>query len=174
MNKFKLSESNLSFKVLVSCFLIAVAIGYIFGLIHIYSDVGFSYTGMVTHYRGSEKELTTPADFAFARLVHVHHIHLFGISMLFFLTGILFTLTTLPEFVKVIFISIPFVGMLLDFSSFWLLIFVSPVFALFAMAFGGLMAFSFFLLVGRPLYEMWLLPVWQRIWKNQDIPRFLR
>lgn len=174
MKQIRLSDAPLSFKVLASFFLLAVAVGYVFGLMHIYSDVGFSYTGMVTHYRGSEKELTTPPDFAFARLIHVHHIHIFGISLLFFLIGILFTLTQLPEAVKTIFVAVPFVGMLLDFSSFWLLVFVSPVFAFFAMAFGALMALSFFLIVGRPLYEMWVLPIWHLRWGAEKVPWFLR
>ncbi len=170
----RLSKAPLSFKVLASFFLLAVAIGYVFGLIHIYSDVGFSYTGMVTHYRGSEKELTTPPEFAFSRLIHVHHVHIFGISFLFFLVGILFTLTQLPEPVKTIFVAVPFIGMFLDFSSFWLLVFASPVFAVFGMIFGGLMAFSFFLIVGRPLYEMWFSPLWEKAWGEGNIPRYLR
>ena len=174
MKQIRLENAPLSFKVLASFFLLAVMVGYVFGLIHIYSDVGFSYTGMVTHYRGSEKELTTPPEFAFARLIHVHHVHLFGIALLFFLTGFLFTLTTLPEPVKVVFVAVPFLGMLLDFSSFWLMVFVTPVFAFFAMAFGGLMALSFFLIVGRPLYEMWALPLWRRVWGEENIPWYLR
>ncbi len=174
MKDIRLSDAPLSFKVLVSFFLLAVAIGYVFGLIHIYSDVGLSYTGILTHYRGSRKVLTTPPEFAFARLVHVHHVHIFGISLLFFLVGILFTLTQLPETAKAIFVAIPFIGMFLDFSSFWLLVFVSPVFAFFGMAFGALMALSFFLIVGRPLYEMWALPLWHHLWREEKVPWFLK
>lgn len=169
INNFKLSEAPLSFKVLSSFFLFAVAIGYVFGLIHIYLDVGVSYTGLVSHYRGED----VPPEFAFAKLIHLHHIHIFGISMLFFLVGILFTLTQLPEWLKTILVFIPFFGMILDFTSFWFLAFTSPIFAAFAIVFGGLMAFSFFLIVGRPLYEMWVLPVWKLIW-GSEIPWYLR
>ena len=167
-----LSEANLSFKTLISLFLIAVGIGYIFGLIHIYTDVGFSYTGIVTHYRGTE-ESVLPPELAFNQLIHVHHIHLFSLAMLFVLIGSIFTLTNLPEIVKTIFVLMPFLGMFLDFTSFWLLVFKSPIFAAFAMIFGGLMAASFFLIIGRPLYEMWILPIWRNLW-GSNIPRFLK
>ena len=169
-----LNEANLSFKVLVSFFLVAVAIGYVFGLVHIYTDVGYSYTGIVTHYRGSEKELDVPPELAVAKLIHNQHVHVFGLSMLFFLIGMIFTLTRLPEPVKAVFVMAPFLGLLLDMSSFWLIVFKSPVFAWFAMAFGGFMALSFFLILGRPLYEMWILPLWHRKWGPENIPWFLR
>ena len=173
MRNFELSEANLSFKVLITFFLIAIAVGYIFGLIHIYTDVGFSYTGVVTHYRGEGGEPSLPPELAFSKLIHLHHIHLFSLSMLFILIGAIFTMTELPEFAKAIFVSMPFVGMFLDFTSFWLLAFASPIFAFFAMIFGALMAFSFFLIIGRPLYEMWILPIWHHKW-GETIPWFLR
>ena len=173
MKNFKLSEAHLSFKVLATFFLLTVGVGYVFGLIHIYTDVGFSYTGIVTHYRGEGGKPALPPELAFGKLIHLHHIHLFSLSMLFLLVGTIFTLTELPELVKTIFVMMPFVGMVLDFTSFWLLAFASSIFALFSMIFGGLMAFSFFLIIGRPLYEMWILPVWNRKWSG-NVPWFLR
>jgi len=173
MKNLKLSEANLSFKVLATFFLIAVAVGYVFGLIHIYTDVGFSYTGVVTHYRGEGGQPALPPELAFGKLIHLHHIHLFSLSMLFILIGIIFTMTELPEIAKVIFVSMPFIGMFLDFTSFWLLAFASPIFGFFSMVFGALMAFSFFLIIGRPLYEMWILSIWRHKW-GENVPWFLR
>lgn len=169
-----LHEAHLSFKVLISFFLVAVAIGYAFGLVHIYNDVGYSYTGIVTHYRGSEKELDVPPELAMAKLIHHQHVHVFGLSMLFLLIGIIFTLTQIPERLKVIFVMAPFLGMILDMSSFWLLVFSSPFFAWGAIIFGSFMAFSFFLILGRPLYEMWILPLWIRKWGKDHLPSLLR
>lgn len=174
MKDFRLSEANLSFKFLVSAFLIIVGIGYVFGLLNIYNNTGLSYTGLVTHYRGDVKTLSVPPEFAFSKLVHEHHVHLFSLAMLFFLVGIVFSLTQLPELPKAILVVTPFVGMLLDFTSFWLVVFVSPVFAWLAILFGACMATSFFLIIGRPLYEMWVLPIWHRLWGRKEIPWFLR
>jgi len=170
---YPLAEANYSFKVLITFFLLTVAVGYGFGLIHIYMDVGMSYTGIVTHYRGGTGDLAVPPDFAFAKLVHYHHVHVFGLSMLFVLIGFIFCLTSIPELPKAVFVAMPFVGMIIDMTSFWLLVFVSPVFAWLAMAFGIFMAFSFFLILGRPLYEMWILPLWRQRWGDR-VPFLLR
>lgn len=167
----RLEESALSLKVLISCFLIIVGIGYVFGLINIFNNTGFSYTGLVVQYRGTDSPL--PPEFSFTRLIQEHHVHLFALAMLFFLVGWIFTLTSLPEFPKAILVATPFVAMFLDFTSFWLLAFMGPYFAWGAIIFGSFMAFAFFLLIGRPLYEMWVLPVW-RIKFGQNIPWFLK
>ncbi|MBI3316995.1 MAG: hypothetical protein HYZ85_03195 [Candidatus Omnitrophica bacterium] len=172
MMNFQYSQARLSIKFLVTWFLMLVGISYVFGLINIYNNTGFSFTGVVVHYRGAVGE-ELPLEFAFSKLIHEHHVHLFSISMLFFLVGLLFAFTNLPEKIKVVCISMPFVGMALDFASFWLMVFQSPLFAWIAMVFGSLMAISFFLLLGRPLYEMWLLPLFLKITNNQ-LPWFLK
>lgn len=174
MREFCYPEANLSLKVLLTLFLLTVALGYVFGLINIYNNTGLSFTGVVTHYRGDVKELAVPPEFAFAKLIHEHHVHLFSLSMLFVLVGLIFIFTGLPERVKALFVAMPFLGLVLDFTSFWLLVFVSPLFAFLAMGFGLLMGFSFFLIIGRPLYEMWVLPLWLKRWNNGAIPWFLR
>lgn len=174
MKTFPLSEANLSYKVLATLLLLTVALGYLFGLINIYNNTGFSYTGIVAHYRGDVNEMTVPPEFAFAKLIHQHHVHLFSLAMLFFLVGRIFIGTQLPEIAKSVFVAIPFLGMILDMTSFWLLVFVSPLFALLGVIFGGLVALAFFLIIGRPLYEMWILPIWQYRWKDGTVPWFLR
>ena len=171
--KFHLQEAPLSLKVLFTAFLFLVSIGYTFGLLNIYNNTGFSYTGVVVHYRGSETEKDVPKEFAVAKLVQENHVHLFGLSMLFLLVGFIFSLTNLPEIIKCFFVAAPFLGMLLDFTSFWLLVFASPFFAWLSILFGSLMAISFFLLIGRPLYEMWVLPLWRKKWGDK-LPWFLK
>lgn len=170
---FKYSESRQSLKVVVTLFLLFVGIGYILGLINIYNQTGMSYTGVVVHYRGDTKEMTVPPEFAFARLVNENHFHVFGLSMLFFIIGVLFTFTGLPEPMKAVFVAAPFVGMFIDFAGLWLTVFASPLFGWFSIVFGVFMALSFFMLIGRPLYEMWILPIWKKKW-GTNIPVFLR
>jgi hypothetical protein len=171
--KKSLSDEAFSFKVLVSLFLTLIGIGYVFGLINIFNNTGFSYTGLVVHYRGDIDAMTLPPEFVFAKLIHEHHVHLFGLALLFFLVGWIFTRTNLPEVVKAALVATPFIAMMLDFTSFWLLVFASPRFAWLSIAFGGFMAVSFFLLIGRPLYEMWVLVIWKRKW-GEEVPWFLK
>ena len=170
---FSFAEARQSLKVLVTVFLLFVGIGYILGLINIYNHTGMSYTGVVVHYRGGVKEMTVPPDFAFAKLVNENHFHVFALSMLFFMIGLLFTFTSLPEPIKSIFVAAPFLGMFFDFASLWLTVFSSSLFGWFSIAFGAFMALSFFMLIGRPLYEMWIFPIWKHKWK-ENVPWYLR
>ncbi len=171
--EFSYSSSRLSLKVLITAFLLFVGLGYVFGLINIYNNTGMSYTGVVVHYRGDEKELTVPPEFAFAKLVNENHFHVFALSMLFFMIGFLFCFTALPEGAKAIFVAAPFIGMFLDFAGLWLTVFSSPLYGWLTIVCGAFMALSFFMLIGRPIYEMWILPVWKRKWRD-NVPVFLR
>ncbi len=171
---FTYDTAKLSLKVLVTFFLLFVGMGYVFGLMNIRNNTGFSYTGVVVHYRGDDKDMAIPQDFASAKLVQEHHVHMFSLSMLFFMVGILFSFTRLPEVPKALFIGAPFLGMGLDFSGFWLTVFSSPLFAWGSIFFGAFMGISFFFLIGRPLYEMWILPIWEKKWGINNVPKFLR
>ncbi len=166
------AEARLSLKVVITIFLLFVGIGYIFGLMNIYNHTGMSYTGVVVHYRGAAGE-EVPPYFAFAKLVNENHFHVFALSMLFFMIGVLFTFTSLPEAAKAVFVAAPFLGMFLDFASLWLTVFSHPVFGWFSIIFGAFMALSFFMLIARPLYEMWVLPLWKLKW-NENVPWYLR
>lgn len=154
MNGFRYATSPLSLKLVLSLFLLLVSIGYLVGLINIHLKTNMSYTGVVSHYRGNPEEMKFPKSFG--DLVQEQHVHIFGISMLFVLTGVIFSFTSLPEKVKALFVTLPFAAMLFDLGSFWLLRFVSVAFGWLAIISGATMAVSFFLIVGRPLYEMWL------------------
>jgi len=167
---FTYKHAPISMKLLVSAFLVFVAFGYVLGLVNIHNNVGFSYTGVVVHYRGEEGD-AMPPEFALAKLVQEHHVHLFSLSMLFFMVGGLFSFTSLKEPIKVFFIATPFLGMFLDFASIWLVALANPLFAFSTMFFGALMAVSFFMLLARPLYEMWVIPVLEGIW-GENIPGF--
>src|SRR3990167_1634384 len=104
---FSYADARSSLKVLITIFLLFVGVGYVFGLINIYNHTGMSYTGVVVHYRGDINEMTIPPDFAFAKLVNENHFHVFGLSMLFFMIGFLFTFTNLPELPKAVFVAAP-------------------------------------------------------------------
>ena len=169
---YRLEQAGASQKILFTCFLLFVGIGYLMGIANIHNNTGFSYTGLVVHYRGDTQQ-EVPQDLAITKLVHHNHVHLFSLSMLFLLVGTIFSFTSLPEKAKCLFMPAPFLGMLVDFSSFWLIVLKAPFFAWISIIFGAFMAVSFFLLIGRPIYEMWIVPVWRKKW-GESIPWFLR
>lgn len=86
-------------------------------------------------------------------LVRVSHIHLFGITFIFFLVGTIFSHAYLrPVWLKCALIVLPFVCLVLDVSS-WYIIKLYHPFGWVVMGAGAVMAASFAF--------MWLVSVWQ-------------
>lgn len=90
-------------------------------------------------------------------LVKVSHIHLFGISFIFLLTGGIFALSEISPAWRAVLLAVPFVAIWLDIGS-WLLTKFEPIFA-YTVVFGGaLMGLSLAAQILISLYEMWLKP----------------
>ncbi len=86
-------------------------------------------------------------------LVRVSHIHLFGLTFIFFLTSLIFSHAFLrPLWFKCVVIAVPFVGIIFDVAS-WYLTKVHPAFAWAVMGSGALMALSFAI--------QWVVSIWQ-------------
>ena len=88
-------------------------------------------------------------------LVRVSHIHMFGIPFIFFIVGLIFTHAYVrPVWFKCAVIALPFLGVMVDVSS-WYMIKVYHPFAWVEILAGALLAacFAFMWLVA--LYQMW-------------------
>lgn len=103
-------------------------------------------------------------------LTRVSHIHLFGISFIFFIMGFIFSFSVgVPRWLKIIVILMPFAFLMLDILAWWLTK-LSPHFAWLIMI-GGLgysLASSFMWVVS--MYEMLILSrngkVYGNAWEN--------
>ena len=88
-------------------------------------------------------------------LVRVSHIHLFGISFIFFIVGIIFSHAYVrPVWLKCVIMGMPFVCLFVDVIS-WYLVKVYHPFAWATMGAGGMMALSFAVMWVISLYQMW-------------------
>lgn len=88
-------------------------------------------------------------------LVRVSHIHLFGISFIFFIVGIIFSHAYVrPVWLKCVIMGMPFVCLFVDVIS-WYLVKVCHPFAWATMGAGGMMALSFAVMWVISLYQMW-------------------
>lgn len=88
-------------------------------------------------------------------LVRVSHIHLFGITFIFFIVSEIFIHAYVrPLWVKCIVIMTPFVAILLDIGS-WYLTKVYPPFAWVVMGSGALMGVAFAIQWVISMYQMW-------------------
>ncbi|MBL1278364.1 MAG: elongation factor-1 alpha [Ectothiorhodospiraceae bacterium] len=89
-------------------------------------------------------------------LVRVSHIHLFGITFIFFLTGSIFCHAYIkPVWLKCLILGIPFVAIVMDIGS-WYLTKIYPPFAWVVMISGGLMGLAFAAQLTISIYQMWL------------------
>ncbi len=88
-------------------------------------------------------------------LVRVSHIHLFGITFIFFIVSEIFIHAYVkPLWIKCIVIMTPFVAILLDIGS-WYLTKVYPPFAWVVMGSGALMGVAFAIQWVISMYQMW-------------------
>ncbi|MDH4274320.1 MAG: hypothetical protein OEW08_04710 [Gammaproteobacteria bacterium] len=88
-------------------------------------------------------------------LVRVSHIHLFGITFIFFLVGSIFCHAYVkPIWLKCVLIGLPFVSILFDIGS-WYLTKVFPPFAYVVMISGVIMGICFAAMWLISIYQMW-------------------
>ncbi|MCF6346436.1 MAG: hypothetical protein L3J00_08220 [Thiomicrorhabdus sp.] len=108
------------------------------------------------------KEAQVDEGASVSTLARVSHIHLFGISFIFFFIGLIFSLALgFNKWVKSGLIIFPFLFLIVDISSWWLTK-IDPGFA-WLVIIGGIgysLAASVMLL--SSLYQMWIMPLRQQ------------
>ena len=91
-------------------------------------------------------------------LVRVSHIHLFGLTMVFFLVGMIFSHAYVrPVWFKCAVVAMPFVCLVLDISSWYFTKLYNP-FAWVVMIAGVGMGLSFTYMWAVSMYQMWFAP----------------
>jgi len=99
-------------------------------------------------------------------LVRVSHIHLFGITFVFFIMGLIFSHAYVrPVWFKCAVVALPFVSLTLDIGSWYFTKLYHP-FAWVVIAAGAVMGLSFAFMWGVSMYQLWFSrtpsPVTQR------------
>jgi len=84
----------------------------------------------------------------------VAHTHLQSIGLIFFVVGVIFSATSLPERLKTLVVVTPFVALVLDFGSRFLARY-HHAFVYGMMATGALAGLAFAVMVSYSLYEVW-------------------
>ena len=99
-------------------------------------------------------------------LVRVSHIHLFGMTFIFYIVGSIFCHAYIkPVWVKCALIATPFLAIVLDVGS-WYLTKVYPSFAWVVMVSGVLMGVSFAVQWAISIYQMWFYTLPEDIQKS--------
>lgn len=100
-------------------------------------------------------------------LVRVSHIHLFGITFIFFITSFIFTHAYMrPLWLKCVVIVVPFVTIIFDILSWYLTKLWTP-FAWVVLISGALMGVSFAIQFFLSIYQMWLYKLPPELEQNE-------
>jgi hypothetical protein len=118
-------------------------------------------SGMKVPPLTSYEEVRAMADIdtglSIVQLARVSHVHLFGISIIFLLTGTIFALSRVPLWLRVGLIVIPYLAIIADIGSWWLTKY-EPLFASIVLIGGAFMGASLGLQILISLWDMWLAP----------------
>jgi hypothetical protein len=106
-------------------------------------------------YDSVKKVTELDTGFGIFTLVRVSHIHLFGITFVFFIVGLVFSHAYVrPVWFKCTVVGLPFVCLTLDVSSWYFTKLFHP-FAWVVIASGAVMAMSFAFMWFVSMYQMW-------------------
>ncbi len=111
----------------------------------------------LTTYEDVKAFTTVDLGASVQALARVSHVHLFGMSFIFALTGVVFSLSETPRWFRATLIVIPFLAIWLDIGSWWFTKW-APLFAYTVIGGGALMGLSLAGQIMIPLYEMWVSP----------------
>ncbi len=147
MELARLSKSPISLKLLATSLLCLVGLTYITFLVHIWIDTEFKVSMIATAYGGMEYiELTD-------------HAHTYLPYYSFFLFSIPITLlmfTSYSEKIKSFFAVFPYMVIIADIASMYLIPYLSPIFAPVLWMAGTLLGLSFTTMFCLILFDVWL------------------
>ena len=110
----------------------------------------------LTIYDGIKTVTAIDTGVSISTLVRVSHIHLFGLTFIFFIVGTIFSHAYFPKrWVKCLVMATPFIAIFLDVGSWWVTK-VSEPFAYIVIISGTLMGISFAIQWAVSLYQMWI------------------
>ena len=112
----------------------------------------------LTSYEVVQKVTGADTGTSIADLAEVSHIHLFGISIIFLLTGAIFALSEMPTWLRVSLVVVPYLTILMDIGSWWLTKYLDPAFAYVVIAGGACMGLALAAQILIALWEMWIEP----------------
>jgi len=109
----------------------------------------------LTSFEDVQKLTAIDTGMSVLQLTRVSHIHLFGISIIFLLTGAIFSLSTTPVWFRVTLVVCPYVTIIADIGSWWATKYGDPLFAYIVIVSGMLMGLSLAAQIFISLWEMW-------------------
>ena len=152
----RLSKWPASLKVLATCFIVTLVIGYVVSLLQVYFRAGVIFSQVIAHYRGDETgqdPLLLPQTFT--TLLSVAHVHTFSQPLLFALLGLIFVFSERSEKTKGLLIVAGFAGSRVSNAAPWLIRYTHPQTVLLLPLSQVAIAVSILVMSYVSLREMW-------------------
>ena len=113
----------------------------------------------LTSFEEVQKVTQIDTGLSLLQLTRVSHVHLFGISIIFLLTGAIFSLSETPTWFRVVVLVAPYLAIVMDIGSWWVTKYYGPVFAYIVLMGGAFMGLSLACQILVSLWEMWIEPL---------------
>jgi hypothetical protein len=113
----------------------------------------------LTSFAEVQKVTKVDTGLSLLQLTRVSHIHLFGISIIFVLTGAIFSLSVTPIWFRVTVLVIPYLAIVMDIGSWWATKYYDPVFAYIVIIGGAFMGLAMACQILISLWDMWIAPL---------------
>ncbi len=134
-------------------------------------DGGNPHLSNLSSYEGVKKLTEQDTGTDVFTLVRVSHIHMFGMTFIFFLMGLIFGHAYVrPIWLKSTIMALPFLAIAMDVAS-WYLIKVYHPFALMTMGAGAIMGLSFATMWVLSMYQIWFSRVPTAVKLRREIER---
>jgi hypothetical protein len=146
VDNFRLSRAPISMKLLTTTLLCVISLTYLILLLHIWQDCEMKPALIAKGYSSMESlELTD----------HAHKYLPYYAIFIFAFPSIFFMFTSYSEKIKRIFAVLPFVLIIVDIASMWLMPYVSQNFCWMLFFAGMFLGFTFLLLFILNIYDIW-------------------
>jgi len=151
----KLPELEKNTKSIILSYLIVLGIGMTFGLSYVYLTSEMQPSGMVERYLGNNDEWEPKLAKTLMDIVSHAHDHITMFSIVFLSLSLIFNQTsTINGSWKRFLIIEPFFSILITFTGFFALRYISSNFAYIIMLSSGLMYIAFYVMLFVCLYEL--------------------
>jgi hypothetical protein len=150
---------TLSKKLFITFFLIAMGTAFFFSCLNSYDRTHFSLEQTSHHYKGSVKNQGYGEEFSYpmsyGEVIEVMHVHAFLIPLIIFVMSRILSMTKACEGVKITVYVAAFIGVIMNLSGPYLIIYASEVFTMSLIASYIILGSCFITFISLPISKMW-------------------
>jgi len=149
---------TLSKKIFITFFLVAMGTAFFFSCLNSYDRTKLSSEQTSHHYRGSENKgygegFSYPMSYG--EVIEVMHVHAFLIPLIIFVMSRILSMTGTGEGVKLTVYVSAFIGVIMNLSGPYLIIYASEIFTISLIASYIILGSCFITFMSLPICKMW-------------------